>query len=118
MRPSRAAPLLLCQVMDPGRRLPAELSAEAKLLSVHIMQLCPSLSLPAGMPWYLHMDPDSLATICFLGRTGWFAPLADAKAIWRMVCGSLMNLLLIMVPLGWAAKLMGWSALCIFVLVS
>lgn len=35
---------------------------------------------------------------------------ADARAIWGLLMSSYMNLLLVAVPLGFAAQLLGWSA--------
>ena len=43
---------------------------------------------------------------------------ADARAIWGLLMSSYMNLLLVAVPLGFAAQLLGWSAGLRFGLVS
>jgi hypothetical protein len=56
----------------------------------------------------------SSATAC----AGTIDVAADAKAIWGLLMSSYMNLLLVAVPLGFAAQLLGWSAGLRFGLVS
>ena len=49
---------------------------------------------------------------------GFFSPLTDAKAITGLVLGSYMNVLLVTVPLGWAAAIFHWGPIANFLLVN
>jgi hypothetical protein len=57
----------------------------------------------------------------YAARVAWAGVIdvsADARAIWGLLMSSYMNLLLVAVPLGFAAQLLGWSAGLRFSLVS
>ena len=62
----------------------------------------PSLKPPAPTPCHL---------------AGWWAPRADLRAAWQLLVGSWGNVLLVCLPLGYAAHAAHWNAVATFVLV-
>ena len=48
---------------------------------------------------------------------GWIPGKTDAKALWGLLTGSWLNLLLIVVPIGWVVHFCHLNAVLVFVLV-
>lgn len=50
--------------------------------------------------------------------TGWVPGKTDAKALWGLLTGSWLNLLLLVVPVGWIVHFCHLNSVLVFVLVS
>ena len=50
-------------------------------------------------------------------QSGWIAPRQDLKTAWEMLISSWLNVLLLLLPLGFASGLLGWPASATFILV-
>ena len=59
---------------------------------------------------------DASASPCLCGA-GWIPGKSDAKALWSLLTGSWLNLLLFVVPIGWIVHFCHLSAVLVFVLV-
>ena len=49
---------------------------------------------------------------------GWIPGKTDAKALWTLVTSSWLNLLILVVPVGWAVHFAGLNSILVFCLVS
>lgn len=52
-----------------------------------------------------------------MAYAGWVPGKTDAKALWGLLIGSWLNLLLIVVPIGWVVHFCHLNSVLVFVLV-
>lgn len=78
-----------------------------------------------ALHWHMLGRASSLVLAKAINKTvflsicaGWIPGKTDAKALWTLVTSSWLNLLILVVPVGWAVHFAGLNSILVFCLVS